>query len=160
MAYWLFKSEPNNFSIEHLQHCLNQTEPWSGVRNYQARNFMKQMQVGDFGFFYHSNCKAPGIVGVVEIVKTAYPDDTMYHPESIYYDPKSTPDKPRWFMVDVQLHERWEQTLTLTQLRNNQHLTGLLLLARGSRLSVLPVSAPHWEKIIAQHQETFHEKNQ
>src|SRR6056297_785427 len=102
MNYWLMKSEPDVFGIEHLKACANKTEPWDGVRNYQARNFMRDdMRVGDQAFFYHSNCKTPGIVGIMEIVREGYPDYTAFDPDSNHFDPKSDPDKPRWIMVDV-----------------------------------------------------------
>ena len=106
MNYWLFKSEPEEFSIDDLRKAAGRRDHWDGVRNYQARNFMRQMKKGDQGFFYHSNCAEPGIVGVVEIAREAYPDHTAFDPKDKHYDPKSTPDKPRWFMVDVKFVRR------------------------------------------------------
>ena len=114
MAYWLMKSEPDEFGIDHLAACPQQTEPWDGVRNYQARNMMRdEMRVGDRVFFYHSNCKEPGIVGIMEVVKEGYPDHTAFDPEQKYYDPKSDPEKPRWFMVDVRYERHLHRNIPL-----------------------------------------------
>ena len=121
MAYWLMKSEPSEFSIDDLQ-TVN-VEPWSGVRNYQARNMMRDdMKKGDQAFFYHSNCKEPGIVGIMSIHKTAYPDDTSWDTTSNYYDPKSSESNPRWFMVDVQFKRKLNRTIALQELKNHKKL--------------------------------------
>ncbi|BCX88335.1 hypothetical protein MIN45_P0704 [Methylomarinovum tepidoasis] len=148
--YWLLKSEPTTFGIDDLAACPDQTTHWDGVRNYQARNFLRdRMQGGDQAFFYHSNCKEPGIVGTVEIVRAGYPDHTAFDPDSSYYDPKSTPENPRWFMVDVRLTERFPHTLTLAEIkRHGDRLEGLALLRRGNRLSVMPVAPAHWRFLL------------
>ncbi|BCX81083.1 hypothetical protein MIT9_P0661 [Methylomarinovum caldicuralii] len=148
--YWLLKSEPATFGIDDLAACPDQTTHWDGVRNYQARNFLRdRMQVGDQAFIYHSNCKEPGIVGTVEIVRASYPDHTAFDPDSPYYDPKSTPENPRWFMVDVRLTERFPRTLTLAEIkRHSDRLEGLALLRRGNRLSVMPVAPEHWRFLL------------
>lgn len=150
VQHWLFKSEPETFSIDHLAKLPKQTSAWDGVRNYQARNFMRdQMQVNDTGFFYHSNCKVPGIVGIVKVVKQSYPDHTAFDPNSKYYDPKSSPANPRWFMVDVKLIEKFPSCIALQELRNNVKLKDILLLRPGNRLSITPVSAKEWQAILA-----------
>lgn len=149
MRYWLFKSEPSVFGIDDLQTLPNATEHWDGVRNYQARNFMRDdMKTGDQGFFYHSNCKEPGIAGVVEIVREAYPDFTAQDPESRYYDPKSTCEEPRWYMVDVRLVRKFDRIIPLTQLKACPELDGLPLLRRGNRLSIMPVEERFWRFIL------------
>ncbi len=148
MNYWLFKSEPDAFSISDLKRMKNSTDHWDGIRNYQARNLMRdQMKVGDKGFFYHSSCKIPGIVGVVEIVREAYPDHTAWDPESPYYDPKSSPDKPRWSMVDVKFVSEYPEVISLKDLKQDARLEGMQLLRKGSRLSVQPVTADEWQLI-------------
>lgn len=150
MNYWLMKSEPDVFGIDHLASRPQQTEYWDGVRNYQARNMLRdQMQVGDQVFFYHSNCKVPGIVGIAEIVRAGYPDHTARDPEGKYYDPKSTADKPIWYMVDVRLVRKLKRTITLEELKQRPELTEMPLVRRGNRLSVMPVSAQEWEAILA-----------
>ena len=148
MNYWLFKSEPDAFSIDDLSVMKGKREHWDGIRNYQARNLMRdQMKKGDLGFFYHSSCKVPGVVGVVEVVKEAYPDHTAWDPESSYHDPKSSPDNPRWLMVDIKLVRKYARIISLQQLRQVASLNGLMLLQKGSRLSIQPVSKAHWEVI-------------
>ncbi len=149
MAYWLMKSEPTGFSIDHLQQ--RGTALWDGVRNYQARNFLLQMKAGDQAFFYHSNCKVPGIVGLMNIVEDSFPDPTQFNPEHRYYDPASTLDKPRWTGVDVAFVEKWPEILPLSTLRQIPELEKLPLLQKGSRLSLMPVSAVQWQ-IILNHQ--------
>jgi len=145
---WLFKSEPESFSIQMLK--KNKITHWDGVRNYQARNFMRdQMQVSELGFFYHSNCAEPGIVGVLEIVKTAYPDHTAFDPEDPHYDPKSKSDAPRWFMVDVKFKQQFSETISLTQLRNNPKLKEMLILRNGNRLSITPLTEQEWQAVLA-----------
>ena len=149
MNYWLMKSEPDVFGIDDLMSRKNQTEHWDGVRNYQARNFMRdQMKKGDQVFFYHSNCKQPGIVGIAEIVKEAYPDPSAFDPDAKYYDPKSDPDKPRWVMVDVKFVRKLRRTITLEELKPLPQLEHFPLVKRGNRLSILPVTAEQWEFIL------------
>jgi predicted RNA-binding protein with PUA-like domain len=150
MRYWLMKTEPEVYSIDDLMKEKNQTEHWDGVRNYQARNMMRdQMQKGDKVFFYHSNCKEPGIVGVAKIVKTGYPDYTAFDPASKYFDPKSSPDNPRWFMVDVRFERKLKRTITLEELKQHQGLTDMALVRKGNRLSVMPVTERQWELILS-----------
>ena len=149
MNYWLMKSEPDVFGIDDLKACPNGTEPWDGVRNYQARNMMRDdMKKGDKVFFYHSNCKVPGIVGIAKVVKESYPDHTAFDPECKYYDPKSDPDNPRWFMVDVKFVKKFKETISLEQLKAMPELEEMPLVRRGNRLSVMPVSEEHWERIL------------
>lgn len=146
--YWLLKSEPEAFSIQDLAAAKGQTTCWDGVRNYQARNFMREMRLGDLAFYYHSNAEPPCIVGSVEIVKPAYPDHTQFDPKDCHYDPKSKMDSPTWEMVDVKLVEIFPRTLGLDELRDVPELEGMELLRRGSRLSVQPVSAAQWKVIV------------
>jgi predicted RNA-binding protein with PUA-like domain len=148
MQYWLFKTEPDAYSIDRLER-EGRTE-WSGVRNFQARNNMVAMKLGDRGFFYHSSTKPPGIVGLCEVIKEAYPDFTQFDPKSDYYDPSSKPDNPRWQMVDVGFVEKFPQILTLDKLRTRADLDlrGLTLLRHGSRLSVQPVEERYWNAIL------------
>lgn len=150
MNYWLMKSEPDVFGIDHLASRPKQTEHWDGVRNYQARNILRdQMQVGDRVFFYHSNCKVPGIVGIAEIVRAGYPDHTAWNPDGKYYDPKSTEEKPIWYMVDVRLVRKLRRTITLAELKQRPELAEMPLVRRGNRLSVMPVGPAEWEAILA-----------
>ncbi|MFK8081244.1 MAG: EVE domain-containing protein [Granulosicoccus sp.] len=145
MNYWLFKSEPDAFSIDDLKAMKGGRDHWDGIRNYQARNLMRdQMKKGDLGFFYHSSCKVPGIVGVVEIVKQAYPDHTAWDPESRYHDVKSTPENPRWVMVDVKFIKKYPEVISLQRLRAMPEVEDMPLLQKGSRLSIQPVSEEHW----------------
>ena len=149
MAYWLMKSEPDVFGIDHLAKMPGQTEHWDGVRNYQARNFMREMKKGDEIFFYHSNCDEPGIVGIAKVTKEAYPDHSAFDPESKYYDPKSDPDKPRWFMVDVRFVRRLKRNITLQELKEHAGaMPDFALLKKGTRLSVMPVSEEVWEFVL------------
>lgn len=147
--YWLMKSEPEEFSIDDLARVGQ--EPWSGVRNYQARNYMwQQMQPGDGIFFYHSNCAQPGIVGIARVAGAPYPDPTQFDPESDYWDPKSTPDAPRWWLVDVGFERRLHRPLPLDELKMHAEALGdFALLRRGNRLSVLPVSAAQWQYLLS-----------
>ena len=146
--YWLMKSEPSCFSIDDLQQAQNQTSPWDGVRNYQARNFMRDtMRIGDRIFFYHSNCSPPGIIGIAEVASTAYPDYTAQDPTSDHPDPKSTPDNPRWFMVDVRFVEKFSKIISLEELKRHPELNDMQLLRKGNRLSVLPIRPEDWEYI-------------
>ncbi len=149
MNYWIMKSEPSVFGIDDLAQCKNQTEPWDGVRNYQVRNMIRdQMQPGDQALFYHSNCKVPGIVGLMEIASEAYPDPNAFDPTHRYFDPKSDPDQPRWFLVDVKFIRKFSDTLSLSLLRETPALDGLKLLAKGNRLSITPVSSEHWQVLL------------
>lgn len=149
MQYWLMKSEPDVFGIDHLRNMPEQTEHWDGVRNYQARNMLRdQMQVGDRVFFYHSNCDEPGIVGIAKIVRAGYPDHTALDPDSKYYDPKSDPDNPRWFMVDVKFERKLKRTISLSELKDDPKLGDMALVRRGNRLSIMPVTAAQWQYIL------------
>lgn len=149
MNYWLMKSEPDVFGIDHLMAMPRQTEHWDGVRNYQARNMMRdEMKKGDLVFFYHSNCKEPGIVGIMEVVKEGYPDFTAHDPESKYHDPKSSAEAPRWFMVDVKFKRKLKRTIPLTELKQQAGLEEMALVRRGNRLSIMPVSTQEWEIIL------------
>jgi predicted RNA-binding protein with PUA-like domain len=145
MRYWLMKSEPYAYSIDDL--ARDKTAPWTGVRNYQARNFMRdQMQKGDKVFFYHSSCDEPGIVGIAEVCKLAYPDETQFDRKSDYYDPKATRDNPRWLHVDVKF-VRKTRVVGLDELRKHKALANMRVLARGNRLSITPVDPAEWEYI-------------
>lgn len=147
--FWLIKSEPSCFSIDDLRNAPNQTSPWDGVRNYQARNFMRdQMHIGDQLFFYHSNCKPPGIIGIAEVVSEAYPDFTAFDPSSEHPDANSTPDKPRWFMVDVRFKKKFSQIIALDTLKHYPELQHMQLLQKGNRLSVLPIKKDEWDFIM------------
>lgn len=138
MQHWLMKTEPSSFSITDLEAAPSQTTPWDGVRNYQARNFMQAMEAGDPVLFYHSVHK-PSVVGVARVSRTAYPDHTQFDPDSKYFDPKSSPDSPRWWMVDVTLEWIFPRPVSLKELKAEPRLQGMLLLKRGKRLSVMPV---------------------
>jgi len=152
MRYWLMKSEPDEFSIDDLAKAPKQTTPWFGVRNYQARNYMRdEMHVGDRAFFYHSSCPEPGIAGIVEISRVAYPDATQFDPKSAYYDAKSTPEAPRWVNVDVKL-VRKTPLVSVPTLRETRGLEDMVTLRRGNRLSITPVTPAEWkiiEKLIS-----------
>ena len=148
MQYWLMKSEPDEVSIDDLEKLGS--VPWFGVRNYQARNFMRDaMNIGDLAFFYHSGCAEPGIAGVCEIVSEPYPDATQFDPASPYHDPKSLPDKPRWLLRDARF-VRKTRYVTLPELRRHPELANMRLLARGNRLSITPVSPEEWAFITKQ----------
>ena len=147
--YWLMKSEPGECSVDDALAAPDATVPWVGVRNYQARNFMRDaMQVGDGVLFYHSSCAEPGIVGIARVASTPYPDPTQFDPESPYYDPTSKPEQPRWMLVDVQVVQKTRH-LTLAELRAHTALAELTLLKKGNRLSITPVDAQHWHVISA-----------
>ena len=146
--YWLVKSEPGVFSIDALARAPRQTTGWDGVRNYQARNFMREMAVGDLVLFYHSNADPPAAVGTAEVVRTAYPDDTQFDPRSDHYDAAATADRPRWDMVDLKYREKFPVSLALDRLRQEQKLKDMVLLQKGSRLSVQPVTASEWAVIM------------
>lgn len=150
MHYWLMKSEPDTFSIDDLKERPRQTEHWDGVRNYQARNMIRdEIKKGDQAFFYHSSCDEPAIVGIVGIVRGAYPDFTAFDPESPYFDSKSTTDSPRWYMVDVRFHRKLRRPITLAELKQQAALTSLPLLRRGNRLSILPIKIEEWNFILS-----------
>ena len=145
MRHWLMKSEPDEFSIDDLAAAPRRTTPWFGVRNYQARNFMRDgMRVGDRAFFYHSSCDEPGIAGIVEVTKPAYPDETQFDPKSPYYDPKATRASPRWLNVEVTL-VRKTTLVTLPMLRAAPGLDDMVVLRRGNRLSITPVTPAEWK---------------
>ncbi|MBK7137295.1 MAG: EVE domain-containing protein [Rhodocyclales bacterium] len=145
MRYWLMKSEPEAYGIDDL--ARDKVTAWWGVRNYQARNFMRdQMQPGDRGFFYHSNCAEPGIVGIVEVAKPAYPDATQFDRRHKYFDPKSSPDNPRWLNVDVKLVKK-TKLVSLAELRSHRELANMRTLAKGNRLSITPVDPAEWKFI-------------
>ena len=151
MSYWLIKSEPDEFSIDDLENAANQCEHWDGVRNYQARNFMRDgMTVGDRVFYYHSNCKPPGIVGICEVASTPYPDHTAFDPNNKHFDPKSSPENPRWVMVDMKFVRRTERMITLEEIkRHADRLEGFPLIRRGNRLSIMPVEKEHWDFLLS-----------
>lgn len=149
MQYWLFKSEPDAFGIEDLKAKPEQTEHWDGVRNYQARNFLRdQIKKGDLVFFYHSSCKNVGIVGLAEVVKEGYVDHTQFDPEAKYYDPKSNPDNPRWYMVDIKFKKQYEETLSLKDIKAMPEITELGLVKKGARLSVMPVPMTEGQALL------------
>ncbi|MEO6154181.1 MAG: EVE domain-containing protein [Thermomonas sp.] len=147
--FWLMKSEPDAFSIDDLKRVG--TEPWNGVRNYQARNFMRQMQPGDGVLFYHSSCAVPGIVGIAKVASEPYPDPTQFEPKSDYFDPKSTREEPRWSLVDVAHERTLKRTIPLDEIKQHADALGdgFALTQRGSRLSVLPVTAAQWKLLLS-----------
>ncbi|MFA6986399.1 MAG: EVE domain-containing protein [Arenimonas sp.] len=148
MKYWLMKSEPDAFSIDDLARARR--EPWSGVRNYQARNFMRTMSVGDGVFFYHSSTAVPAIVGLAEVASDAYPDPTQFDRKSPYFDPKSTREEPRWSLVDIAFKRKLKRIISLDELKAAADtLDGFALLSRGNRLSVMPVTAGQWKTILS-----------
>ena len=147
MNYWLMKSEPDEVSVDDALAAKNATVAWTGVRNYQARNFMRDgMRVGDGVLFYHSSCAEPGIVGIARVASQAYPDPTQFDPKSPYHDPKSKREEPRWLLVDVQVLRKIP-TITLPALRERPELAQMLVLKKGNRLSITPVEAAHWQAI-------------
>ncbi len=152
MHHWLVKTEPESFSVEDLAAAPRRTTGWDGVRNYQARNLLRdEMRRGDEAFLYYSSCAVPGIVAIMQVVKEAYPDPTAFDRRHHHYDAGSDPRKPRWFMVDVQLKRRLARTITLAELRAHaeKELRGMVLLRPGNRLSVTPVEAAHWKFILS-----------
>jgi predicted RNA-binding protein with PUA-like domain len=151
MACWLLKTEPETFGIEHLAKAPRRTSSWDGVRNYQARNFLRdQVQRGDQAFLYHSSCAVPGIAGIVSVTRAGYPDVTAFDRKNEHFDAASDPAAPRWYTIDVQLRRRLKRIITLEELRahGDGKLRGLRLLQRGNRLSVMPVSDAHWQFIL------------
>lgn len=149
MNYWLMKSEPDVFSFDDLKNRPKRTEPWNGVRNYQARNFMRdEMKEGDLILFYHSSCEIPGVAGIAKVSSKAYPDSTQFEKKSEYYDPKSTPANPRWFLVDVSFHKELKRHVSLEELKKIKQLEGMRLLQKGNRLSILPITPEEFELIV------------
>jgi len=146
MRYWLMKSEPDEFSIDDLARARGRTTPWFGVRNYLARNYMREMTLGERAFFYHSSCPEPGIAGIVEVAKLAYPDASQFDAKGKYYDAKSTRENPRWFNVDVKLVEK-TRLVPLAEMRAEPALAGMITLQRGNRLSITPVTPAEWKAI-------------
>lgn len=147
--YWLMKSEPDEASIDHLAQAPGQALPWTGVRNYQARNFMRdQMRVGDGVLFYHSSCPEPGVAGLAEVASTAYPDATQFDPASPYFDPKSKREEPRWQHVDVKLVKK-TRLLPLKEMREAPELESMVVLKPGNRLSITPVTPAEWRAVLA-----------
>ena len=151
MNYWLMKSEPDAFGLDDLAARPDRTEPWDGVRNYQARNMMRDaMRPGDQILFYHSNCAVPGVVGIAEVASEAYPDSTAFDPEANYFDPKSDPEKPRWYLVEVRYVRHLSRTISLAELKAHADgaLAGLPLVRNGNRLSVMPVTPEQWDFVL------------
>jgi predicted RNA-binding protein with PUA-like domain len=151
MNYWLIKSEPDAFSIDDLKSAPGRKDHWDGIRNYQARNFMRDdMEKGDLVLFYHSNCKEPGVVGIAEIVSGAYPDHTAFDANEKYFDPKSDPENPRWLMVDIRFVRKIRRLISLSELKTHaDQLENFALVRRGNRLSIMPVSREHWDFILS-----------
>ncbi len=148
MAYWLFKTEPDTFSIDTLR--TQKRSCWEGVRNYQARNMMRdQVKLGDLVLIYHSSCKKVGVAGIAKVVKESYPDHFSFDPQSDYYDPKSTPDNPRWFMVDIEFVRKTERLIPLSVMKAMPELENMPLVKRGNRLSIMPVTEQEWDAILA-----------
>lgn len=148
MAYWLMKSEPDVYSIDDLER--DGREMWDSIRNYQARNMMRDdMRIGDEIFFYHSNCKEPGIVGIMKVASEPYPDPVQFDETSRYYDPKSTREEPRWVLVDVEFVRKLKRNISLTEIKAEKSLEDMILTRRGNRLSIMPVEKKHWDKILS-----------
>jgi len=148
MHYWLLKSEPECFSIDDLQARTRQTTCWDGVRNYQVRNMLRdEIRIGDLGFFYHSSCTPPGVAGIVEVVKNGYPDHTAWDIHSDHFDPGSTEENPRWYMVDVRLVKKFPQFVTFDQIKHHPKLKNMLVNRKGNRLSITPVTKEEWKVI-------------
>lgn len=148
MKYWLMKSEPDVFSFQDLKKRPDKTEPWNGVRNYQARNFMRdEMKVGDLVLFYHSSCEVPGVAGIARVSSEAYPDDTQFDPKSEYYDPKASRENPRWFLVNVSFEMDFRSFVSLELIKKQEKLSQMRLLQRGNRLSILPVTPEEFNTI-------------
>jgi len=149
MKYWLMKSEPDVFSFEDLKKRPQKTEPWNGVRNYQARNFMRdEMNPGDLILFYHSSCEIPGVAGIAKVASKAYPDSTQFDKKSEYFDPKATLENPRWFLVDVKFGNDLKTYVSLEELRKHLELSEMRLLQKGNRLSILPVTKSEFDFIL------------
>jgi len=149
MQHWLFKSEPTTFGIDDLKNRPKQTSPWDGVRNYQARNMLRDdIKPGDLAFFYHSNCTPPGIVGIMKVVKAGYPDSTSWDSKSDHYDPKSSPDHPIWYMVDIQFVEKFPQIISLDEIKQQPKLQNMVIARKGNRLSITPITKEEWNTIV------------
>ena len=147
MAYWLMKSEPDVYSIDDLRR--DGREMWDSIRNYQARNMMRDdMRIGDKVFFYHSNCKEPAIAGIAKVASKPYPDSTQFDKKSRYFDPKSTQDEPRWILVDVEFVRKFKKPITLAEIKANKGLEDMILVRRGNRLSIMPIEKNHWDLIL------------
>jgi predicted RNA-binding protein with PUA-like domain len=146
MAHWLMKTEPEAFSLDDLEQ--RGQEPWDGIRNYQARNFLRSMQVGDGVLFYHSRVPVPGVVGLAEVRSTAYPDPTQFDPQNKYYDPASRPEAPRWDLVDVGFRARFATVISLDELRQMPEFAGSPLVRKGNRLSILPIDTAQWDAVL------------
>lgn len=150
MNYWIFKSEPDTFSIDDLKNRDRQIEPWNGVRNYQARNFIRDnTKIGDKILFHHSSCKTPGIAGIAEIVSAPYPDHTAFDTSSPYFDAKSKKENPAWYMVDVKFVKKFNDVISLNDLKNHERLQDLILLRKGNRLSIMPITKEEFEYITS-----------
>lgn len=148
MAYWLIKSEPDAYSIDDLER--DGREMWDGIRNYQARNTMRDdMKIGDEVFFYHSSCKEPGVVGIARVASAPYPDPTQFDKKAKYFDPKSDKDDPRWWLVDVEFVRKTKRNVTLSEIKAQKSLGDMILTRKGNRLSIMPVSKKHWTKILS-----------
>lgn len=148
MAYWLMKSEPHVYSIDDLKR--DGREPWDSIRNYQARNMMRDdMRIGDEIFFYYSSCKEPGIAGIAKVASEPYPDATQFDKKSRYFDAKSDPENPRWILVDVQFVRKLSRIIPLTEIKANKAFDDMILTRKGNRLSIMPVSKKHWNKILS-----------
>lgn len=147
--FWLMKSEPSVFSIDDLEKSKNQTTYWDGVRNYQARNFLRdEIKIGDKVIFYHSNSEPPSAVGICEVVKEGYPDFTAFDPENPHYDPKSKKEAPTWFMVDIKLVKKFSHPVSIDEMRKNKKLQNMKLLQKGNRLSVIPLTKEEFDEIV------------
>jgi predicted RNA-binding protein with PUA-like domain len=147
MKYWLMKSEPDVFSIDHLK--TKKKSGWDGVRNYQARNYMRDdMGAGDMVLFYHSSCEVPGVAGLARVSKTSHPDPSQFDSKSEYYDPKATKDNPRWFMVEVEFVEKFDRVITLSEIKSKKELASMPLVQKGSRLSINPVTDKEYKTIL------------
>jgi predicted RNA-binding protein with PUA-like domain len=148
MAYWLVKSEPDTYSIDDLER--DRTERWDGIRNYQARNMMRDdMRIGDKVLFYHSSCAVPGVAGIAKIASKAYADPTQFDPESRYFDPKSVADDPRWMLVELAFVRKLKRVITLTEIKEQPGLEDMILTRRGNRLSIMPVAPAHWKRVLS-----------
>lgn len=148
--YWLVKTEPTTYSFDDLIADEKQITPWEGVRNYKARNYLRNdMKRGDLAFFYHSSCPEPSIMGIVKVVRAGYPDPTQFDPKSPYYDPKSSPAHPRWYRVDMQYKKKFTTPLSLQSIKANPKLATMILVHKGNRLSVMPVTPQEWQSVLA-----------
>ena len=146
-SYWLMKSEPESYGIDHLE--ADKKTAWTGVRNFQARNYMQQMQVGDLVLFYHSSCAVPGVYGIAKVASAPYPDPSQFDPKGHYFEPRATQEKPVWYLVDITFVKKLTAPVTLPQIRSNPKLSKMLILQPGSRLSVTPVSEEHFKEILS-----------